>query len=234
MAKPRIRYFFIPVSRWVGGILCATAVALLLGASSPADTQPATRHPHNSLRQPWPIPGTIEAENFDQGTKDDPAYFDTTPGSSAPADERYRDSDVDIGVDPLLHLADVGWIDAGEWMEYTVQVRQMGRYTVSTRIATPKDNKHFRLEFNKVNVTGSVPVPNTGCWGSDLHGHHCFQEAVVKHIPLKKGIYRMRFVAEGNAGEKDLYTVDKFRFILEPEIKGTAASRSVHSFSKLT
>ena len=114
-----------------------------------------------------------------------------------------------------MNLVDVGWVNVGEWLEYTVEVRTAGLYTISTRIATPKDGKHFHMEFDRKNVTGSVAVPNTGCWGSDLMGHHCFQEAVVRNVRLKQGVARLRFVPEGEPGEKDLFTFDKFRFELE-------------------
>jgi|ERR1039458_3319611 hypothetical protein len=191
------------------------ALLLLLCVVCFGQQKPAVRHPYNEKWQPWPIPGVIEAENFDEGTKDDPAYYDDTPGSQAPPEEHYRNSDVDMGVDPQMDLVDVGWIDVGEWLEYTVEVRETGFYTIAARIATPKDGKHFHMEFNRQNVTGPVAVPNTGCWGSDLMGHHCFQEAVVHHVRLKKGVARLRFVPEGEPGEKDLYTVDKFRFELE-------------------
>ena len=195
--------------------LIRPAILLALGTLCLAQQKPPVRHPYNPEWKPWPIPGVIEAENFDEGTKDDPAYYDDTPGSQAPADEHYRDSDVDIGVDPQMNLADVGWINVGEWLEYTVDVRKSGLYTISTRIATPKDGKHFHMEFNRTDVTGPVVVPNTGCWGSDLKGHHCFQEAVVRHVRLKKGVARLRFVPEGQPRDHDLFTVDKFRFELE-------------------
>ena len=198
-----------------GIISLAVAGMLLLAAASAGQTRPAERHPYNAQAKPWPIPGFVEAENFDEGTKEDPAYYDDTPGSQAPADERYRESDVDLGVDPLMNLVDVGWINVGEWMEYTVDVRRAGLYTIATRIATPKDGKHFHMEFDRKDVTGPVAVPNTGCWGSDLNGRHCFQEAVVRHVRLKKGVARLRFVPEGQPGERDLFTVDKFQFEFE-------------------
>jgi hypothetical protein len=199
-------------------LLLALLLSMVLAG---AGQQKATgRYPYNAKRQPWAIPGVIEAENFDEGTKDDPAYYDDTPDSQAPADECYRDSDVDIGVDALMHLVDVGWVNAGEWLEDTVAVRTTGQYTVWTRIATPIDGKHFHMEFDRKDVTGPVAVPNTGCWGSDLKGHHCFQEAVVRHVQLKKGVARLRFVPEGEPGERDLFTVDKFHFELEKRRPG--------------
>ena len=184
-------------------------------ASPSARSSTAKRRPYNPEGKPWPIPGTVEAENFDEGTAADPAYYDDSPGSSASADEFYRKSDVDLGVDPLENLVDVGWVNVGEWLEYTVDVKTTGDYTIRVRIATPKPGKSLHFDFNGKNVTGSVPVPQTGCWGSDLHGHDCFQEAVARHVRLTKGVERMRFVPEGYPDQKDLFTVDKFRFELE-------------------
>ena len=207
----------VTIRSMVIGRRLSLSLMLSLGLACSGPQKETGRHPYNAERRPWPIPGVIEAENFDEAGADDPAYYDDTPGSQAPTDEHYRDSDVDMGVDPQMNLVDVGWVNVGEWLEYTVEVQTAGPYTISTRIATPKDGKHFHMELDRQNVTGSVAVPNTGCWGSDLKGHHCFQEAVVRHVQLKKGVARLRFVPEGEAGEKDLFTVDKFRYELEKQ-----------------
>ena len=183
----------------------AILILLLQGCRNPA-----VRHPYNAKAEAWPIPGRIEAENFDEGTKADPAYWDSTKGSQAPKDQRYRKSDVDIGVDPLLHLADVGWISPGEWLEYTCRVQETGLYTITTRIATAHDDKRFHLEFNGVNGTGDIKAPNTGCWGTDLKGGECFGQVAVQHIKLTQGVIRVRFVADTG-----LYTVDRFDFVKE-------------------
>ena len=206
------------------GAITMRLLALLL-AFLPLFAADAARHPYNPTRTPWPIPGIIEAENFDEGTKDDPAYYDDTPGSQAPADERYRDSDVDMGVDPPMNLVDVGWVNFGEWLEYTVDVKMAGLYKISVRIATPKSGKHFHFEMDRKDVTGSVAVPVTGCWGSDLKGHHCFGYAVAHNVRLSKGVQRLRFVPEGKPGDKDLFTVDKFDFEVEPGNVDPAVTR---------
>ena len=51
---------------------------------------PTTQLPYNGTA--WPIPGTIEAENYDTGGKF-VAYYDTTAGNSG---GQYRSDDVDI------------------------------------------------------------------------------------------------------------------------------------------
>ncbi len=165
-----------------------------------------TTYGNNSA--PWLIPGVIEAENFDEGTPSDPAYHTITPGNQAPPDQYYRTSEVSIGVDHILGLADVGWIDSGEWLEYTINVAKTDIYDIGVRIATPLDGKYLHIEFNGADKTGRINAPNTGCWGSDLHGGHCFQDVTVPGVSLTAGTQRMRVVFDTG-----LYTVDSFNFM---------------------
>jgi hypothetical protein len=165
----------------------------------------AARRPFGPGGAPWQIPGVVEAEGYDLGTTDDPAYGDTTPGSQAPADQRYRDDDVDVGVDRVLGLADVAWVEAGEWLEYTIAAAAPGRFSVTVRLATPRTGRRFRLELDGIDATGDVDAPDTGCWGSDLRGHECFGEVTTRSFIVDAGVHRMRFVAVTGG-----YTVDRF------------------------
>jgi hypothetical protein len=150
--------------------------------------------------KPWSIPGRIESENYDESVPGDPSCFDTTPGSEAPADEYYRPGDADFGVDPLLSLVDVGWVDSAEWLEYTVNVKQTGNYKVTVCIATPLNNIRFGpVNFDGVQKIGLVEIPNTGDWGSDLKGGHKFQEVDCGRCELTAGVHKMR-VYMGRAG----------------------------------
>lgn len=194
------------VSRVRSPCICAV-VALALAFASCNTQRIAAGRVYNSSGRPWPIPGTIEAENYDEGTAADPAYRDFSPGSAAPADQHYRDGDVDLGVGPILVLVDVGWIESGEWLEYTVHVGHTGLYRVAIRIATPLDHTRLHLEFNGVDRTGAIRVPTTGCWGSDLRGGQCFQEAIVGGVHLEAGAARMRLVADTGR-----HTIDRMTF----------------------
>jgi hypothetical protein len=82
----------------------------------------------------------------------------------------------------------VGWTDTGEWMNYTVDVKQTGYYVASTLLGSPNDGRKFHIEFDGVDVTGSVTVPNT----TDYHKR---QNATVT-VYLTKGIHVMRFFEE--------------------------------------
>ncbi|WP_457064704.1 cellulase family glycosylhydrolase [Hymenobacter sp. UYAg731] len=60
---------------------------------------------------------------------------------------------------------DVGWIDTGDWMVYTVTVPTAGPYTIQYRVSSPNSTGQIRLEQNSgTKVLGTVAVPNTGGW----------------------------------------------------------------------
>ncbi len=108
---------------------------------------------------PIAIPGTIEAEQFDNGGEGI-AYHDTTGGNSGGA---FRSTDVDL--EPASGGGyDVGWMAAGEWLNYTVTVASAGAYTVQFRVASLGAGGAFHLEMNGANVTGRLTVPDTGGW----------------------------------------------------------------------
>ncbi len=60
---------------------------------------------------------------------------------------------------------DLGWIDDGDWMNYTVNVTKAGVYTVSFRVATPNNNASLQLLSNGY-VVANVLLPNTGAYQS--------------------------------------------------------------------
>ncbi len=107
------------------------------------------------------IPGTIATANFDNGPWGQ-AYADTSGGNYGGA---YRPTDVDIE-SAAIGGYNVGWVDAGEWLSYTVNVAQSGAYTATFFVAAPAAGGSFHLEMNRVNVTGPLTVPYTGGWQS--------------------------------------------------------------------
>jgi len=109
---------------------------------------------------PAPIPGSLSAATFDTGPSG-VAYVDTTPGNSGGA---FRQTDVDIEASADGGY-DVGWIAAGEWMNYTVDVAAAGTYTVSARVASPSGGAMLHVGFNgSSTVWTGIPIPATGGW----------------------------------------------------------------------
>jgi endonuclease/exonuclease/phosphatase family metal-dependent hydrolase len=108
---------------------------------------------------PAPIPGTIEAENFDNGGEG-VAYHDASSGNSG---GQYRSTAVDIESSSEGGY-DVGWISAGEWLNYTVNVANAGSYLVQLRVASP-GGAAMHVGFNTASsVWAPVSIPATGGW----------------------------------------------------------------------
>jgi len=109
---------------------------------------------------PRAIPGTIPAEDFDNGAAG-VAYYDTTPGN---AGGQFRDTDVDIETSAEGGY-DVGWIDGGEWLNYTVNVGSAGDYTVQLRVASPGGaTMHVGFNGPSAGTWKTVSVAATGGW----------------------------------------------------------------------
>ena len=110
---------------------------------------------------PRAISGAIEAEDYDTGGEGI-AYHDTDTGNTG---SEYRTDDVDIGV--CLDTGggyNIGWVSAGEWLEYTVDVQTAGAYSIEVRSASGGSGATIHVEFDDVDVTGTINIPDTGGW----------------------------------------------------------------------
>jgi hypothetical protein len=104
---------------------------------------------------------TIQFENFDAGGAGI-AYGDTSPGNAGGA---YRVTDVDIEATADAGGGyDIGWVAAGEWLTYTVNVAVAGTYDLDVRVASPASGGTFHIEVDGVDKTGKLTVPKTGSW----------------------------------------------------------------------
>ncbi|MDB5272654.1 MAG: carbohydrate-binding protein, partial [Chitinophagaceae bacterium] len=134
----------------------------------------------------WPIPGTIEAENYDIGGEG-VSFHDATSTNDAGA---YRQDAVDIEASTDTGAGyDVGYTAAGEWLKYTVNVTASGNYDLAVRVAATAAGKSMHVEIDGVNVSGAIAVPNTGGWQT-------WQTVTIKNIPLIAGQRMLRIVMD--------------------------------------
>ena len=106
------------------------------------------------------VPATIPAEEFDDGGEG-VSYHDSAPGN---AGRQFRSTNVDIETS-VEGRYDVGWIDAGEWLNYTVNVASAGNYTVQLRVASPAGaTMHVGFNGPSAGQWKSIPIPATGGW----------------------------------------------------------------------
>lgn len=109
-----------------------------------------------------PIPGVVEAEDFDAGDAG-VAYRDLTEANQG-ADYR-GPTQVDIERRPdASNGHGIGWARAGEWLTYTVEAVDPGPYTLEIPVASAKAGGRFHIEFDGKDATGPIQVPDTGGW----------------------------------------------------------------------
>ncbi|HEX3723769.1 MAG TPA: carbohydrate-binding protein, partial [Nitrolancea sp.] len=135
------------------------------------------------------LPGRIEAENYRLGGEG-VGYHDTTPGNTGNAD-RHDDVDIQTCTDAAtvtgMPCYNVGWIAAGEWLAYDVNVAAAGNYNFTTRVASTTGTSSFHIEVDGTNVTGAISVPNTG-------GNQTWVSIGTSSIPLTAGAHTLTIV----------------------------------------
>jgi len=137
---------------------------------------------------PSSIPGIIQAEDFDQGGEG-VAYHDADPGNNG---GQYRQTDVDLEVcGDAGGGYDVGWVRPGEWLNYTVNVTAPATYTIGARVASPVGGGTFHIEFDGIDQTGTLAIPDTGSWQS-------YQTLSKSGISLSAGLHTMRIVMDSS------------------------------------
>jgi hypothetical protein len=146
------------------------------------DEPASTATPYPGVRAA--IPGLIQAEDFDNGGPG-VGYQDTTAVNAGGA---YRSTAVDI--EPSTEGAfDVGWIAAGEWLNYGIAVAAAGQYLLEARVASLGQGGTFHVAFNGVDTT-ALSIPNTGGWQN--------WTTVSTLVQLNSGNQSMRVIFDTN------------------------------------
>jgi len=115
------------------------------------------------------IPGTIHSIDYDFGQVD-VAYFDADyqniGGAQWNKGWKYRNDGVDIELSNDRDGAqyNVGWIENGEWLLYTVLVDESAQYDIDFRVASPNSNGRLQLLLDNQQLTDVIAIPNTGGW----------------------------------------------------------------------
>ena len=78
----------------------------------------------------------------------------------------------------------------GEWLEYTVDVSVSGTYDVRIRTAASGVTSGLQIEFDGVDKTGTIEVPNSGGWDN-------WRTTMKQGVLLTAGPQDMRVHATG-------------------------------------
>jgi hypothetical protein len=164
------------------------------------------------------IPGSIEAEHYDDGAPG-VAYNDVDARNRGAPGVAYNDvdarnrgapyrPDTQVGIEARPDASNghgVGWTRAGEWLVYTVDVAEEGAYTVEIPIASKGPGPILAIEFDKTNVTGPIEIPDSGGWDKLV-------TVTKSDIKLKAGRQTMRVVVDSTLPGKGGCDFDLIRF----------------------
>lgn len=156
----------------------------------------AVQQPYNGVR--FSIPGEIEAEHYDLGGEG-LGYHDLSVGNSGGA---FRSDNVDIEVNPsMIDDHKVAGVEAGEWLNYSVNVTTAGAMTLHASVASLSAGKTFHVEMDGIDISGKLTVPNTGGWQQ-------WRTVSVNTSYIPKGKKNLRIVMD--SGD---FTISKIVFL---------------------
>lgn len=84
----------------------------------------------------------------------------------------------------------LGYINNGDWYQYTVDVREAGNYQLQLSISGPAVGK-YHIEVDNNNVTGSVDFVPNGSWASWV-----YQPSTPIVLNLEEGSRKIKFFVE--------------------------------------
>lgn len=193
----KIHGFYAKV--YVGtGVQLSNVVSVIVGS----------QHPYSGTAIAIPSQ-VIEAGNYDTyegGVGQNITYFDTSSSNDAGT---FRAPEyVDAG--PTTGEGNtVGYIENGEWLEYTVNIVQAGTYDLSVRYTSGKSTGGgpFHIEVDGVTVAGAIKV------GFTDNNYKIWASKTINGVILPAGQHILRLVFDQNG-----FNIGKLTFTY----KGTA------------
>ena len=149
------------------------------------------------------IPGKIEAEHYDEG-KAEVAYHDIDKKNHGANYRGPTQVDIEKRSDASNGYG-IGWTRKGEWLHYTVEVKESGTYNIEIPVASNKKGGFFHLEIKGKDVTGPIHIPDTGGW-------QILKVLKHKNVKLAKGRHIIRAVMDSEGPSGSIGDIDYMKF----------------------
>jgi hypothetical protein len=135
------------------------------------------------------IPGIVQLEDYDEGGQS-VSFYDKDFVNEG---EVYREDGVDIvqvdSEDASKGYA-VGYTNAGEWLEYSVNVVTAGKYVFRATVANGLEGGSFRLFLDGKAITDTIAVPQTA---EDKWDVYKFVDGETAEIEKGEHVLRVQF-----------------------------------------
>ena len=174
-------------------------------------TQEAVANPQS----PFPGPnapvlnGTlvVDATNFDNGGQG--VAYNDDPGFDGQANNSRPGTDVElVGAEK-----DIGYVEAGEWVEYTIDVAKAGVYDLTVNAKTPIAGNTIAVSLDGGLKLGDVVLADTNGPGTSFAGTSFGPSAPIR-VTLPEGEQVLRFTFEGQPASNG-YLLDMRSFTLK-------------------
>jgi aryl-phospho-beta-D-glucosidase BglC (GH1 family) len=152
------------------------------------------RQPNNNNVIPFSdnlVPGIVNATDYDLGKMtyayNDFDFENTGDDGKWNNGWNYRNDGVDIETcsDFLSNGYNVGWIENGEWLKYTINVMESGTYKININVAAPTAEGKILLSLDGTSITPVLNIPATGGWQN-------WQYLSVDNIYLSAGVHTLQ------------------------------------------
>ncbi len=138
--------------------------------------------------------GEIKAVDFDMGRQGyayydkDSARYQYTPGVNTEGNKGYAYRNDGVDVQKKDGSPYIFSIEDGEWMQYTIDVQEAGKYNVSFVAASEKEGSFISININDELNIANIPIAATG-------GTNKWGLSKKENIRLKKGINHLKVIA---------------------------------------
>jgi hypothetical protein len=174
-----------------------------------------TQQPTGPAQTPFPGPDapalanslTVLAKDFDGGGQgvswnDDAGLDGGTNGGRAGSD-----------VELVGSALDIGYVEAGEWVEYTIDVAEAGAYDLSLVAKTPIGGNSVTVSLDGGPALATFALPDSNGPATSFAGT-AFAPTAAQAITLDAGLQTLRFAFDG-APASNGYLLDLRSFTLE-------------------
>lgn len=185
--------------------LAVAALSLILFSTTPdqvragTDSPPALYPGKPATGTPLSVPGTIPAIGYDVAAGDENGVTFSYHGKPVQTKFRPGPDSIGIAIFGKGHVSTtgtpeapdqvyVGWTHGGEWLKYTLDVKEAGTYVIGAKVAAGSKGATLTFSFTPGVTTGEIEIPTTAGFQPGVEVYHVWETLdQLKEVTLPAG-----------------------------------------------